>query len=642
MYTFKVLFSILEVPSTEFISLYMGLTEFPYAIYLNGSEIFRKGRNTDTYYNSSMRAAYEIFLPPALLRRGGPNEIVLQAYPRSEKTSLDILYIDSPENISQAVFLRNFVGINLIQGAMVLSLIIGLYFFILYLAEKKRQKTRFIFALFCFGFFFATISIATFHDTSNEQLMENLSKLGLLLSSTFILRFFMEFTGVLNRLKAVRIFVTSLGCIMAFSFLFQRSKEALTSWFSLAILVVVAPYLFLCLVILAIAIIQHRQKGLGLLLTGFTVMIVAVIHDVLYLSANALPYAWLITYGFFSIVLSIFALLAEEQARLYHESLQSEADILVDRNRIRMLNDELVKQKDSFFRFVPTEFLQLLGRTSVVDIKLGDSTLRYLTIMFTDIRRFTSIAEGMLPMEIFEFLNSYLFRMEKAVLLNGGFVDKYIGDGVMALFSSDEGKEAGKNPMSADNSLRAALHIKRELHIFNKEIEARHILPIQIGIGINTGDVTLGTVGSDTRLDTTVIGDAVNLSSRLESLTKLYRTQTLISENTVLALERQEDFSLRLIDTVSVPGRIKSVKIFELLDPTIEADALIMTALQDFTDAVSLYRAGNFAEALSLFNRLIERNPGDHVPVIYAERCRTFQKNMPDGSWDGVFRINEK
>lgn len=642
MYTFKTSFKLPANPESVPISLYMGLTEYPYALYLNGSEIFRKGRNTPRFYNSSMRAAYNVFLPPDMLYHDRANEIVLEIYPRFETNALDILYLDSSDAISQSVFLRNFFGINLIQGAFVLSMIIGLYFFILYLAEKQRQKTRLIFALFCFAYFFATIAIATHHDTSNEIALENLSKFGLLLSVTFLLRFFMEFTGVLNKIRPLRIGIYSLGCIAAAGALFQQSKEALTSWFSLSIIVVVIPGLIFSLAVLLVAIFRHRQKVYFLLLCAYSVMLIAAAHDVYYLSRDALPYAWLITYGYFAIVLSIFALLAGEQARMYHESLQSEADILVDRNRIKLLNEELVRQKDSFYRFVPTEFLELLGRKSVVDIKLGDSSLRYLTILFTDIRKFTSIAEGMLPMEIFEFLNSYLFRMEKAVQGNGGFVDKYIGDGVMALFPTGQDVPEKSISLSADNSLKAALQIKRELYLFNQEMKAQNILPIQIGVGINTGDVTLGTVGSDTRLDTTVIGDAVNLSSRLESLTKLYRTQNLISEYTINALERPGDFSLRMIDTVSVPGRTKSVRIFELLEPEILTDRVKEACLKDFANAVNLYTEQEFDRALTLFCKLSESCPEDYVSEIYAERCRSYQKKSAESGWDGVFRITEK
>lgn len=642
MYTFTSFFTVSEIADITDISLYMGLTEYPYTLYLNGAEIFRKGRNTPENYNSSMRAAYGVLLPPSLLRKTDRNEIVLQIYPRGETSALDIVYLDTPENVSLAVFIRNFIGINLIQGAFVLSLIIGLYFFILYLAEKQRQRDRLIFALFCFSYFFASIAIATHHDTNNEVLMENLSKFGLLLSVTFILRFFIVFTRVFNTNTALAIVLYACGFVSAIGSLIQPSKTALTVWFSAAIAFVIVPQLLLCIVILCIAICKNKQKAALFLLFAFSVMIAAVVHDVSYLARDALPYAWLITYGYFSIVLAIFALLAEEQARMYHESLQSEADILVDRNRIRMLNEQLIKQKDSFFRFVPTEFLQLLGRNSVVDIKLGDSSLRFLTILFTDIRRFTSMAEGMLPMEIFEFLNAYLFRMEKAVQGNRGFVDKYIGDGVMALFPSDNGGPAKGKSESADNSLRAVLRIKRELHAFNEEKKAQNILPIQIGVGVNTGDVTLGTVGSETRLDTTVIGDAVNLASRLESLTKYYRTQNLISEYTVESLLKPEEFCLRQIDTVSVPGRSGPLRVYELLDPEISSDLNKKESMADFAEALLLYRAREFDKARAIFLKLLENDPDDHVPLVYVERCEAYQQNMPDSSWTGIFRIIEK
>lgn len=649
MYTFKTTFMLVDRPADADrsaadvgISLYMGLTDYPYALYLNGTELFRKGRFAGAAYNSSIRAAYEVLLPPSLLRRDRLNELVLEAYPRYETAALDTLYLDRSESVSQAVFLRNFLGINLVQGAFVLSLIIGLYFFILYLAEKKRQKTRLIFALFCFSYFFASIAIATFHDTSNEVMMENLSKFGLLLSSTCLLRFFMEFTGIFNRNIAFRWFVNGFGLAAALGALFQRSKESLLVWFGWGINLLIVPEMILCAAILLLSVFRDRRKGSLLLLLAFAVLLSAIVHDVSVLARNAMPYAWLITYGYFAIVLAIFALLAEEQARLYHESLQSEADILVDRNRIEILNERLIRQKDSFYRFVPTEFLQLLGRDSVVDIKLGDSSLRYLTILFTDIRGFTSIAEKMSPIEIFEFLNAYLVRMEKAVQVNGGFVDKYIGDGVMAIYSTDRHGAGNAKATCADNSLASASQIRLDLELFNAELRSRGIEPIRVGLGINTGDVTLGTVGSDTRLDTTVIGDAVNLASRLESLTKYYRIVNLISEYTVDALTDPGRFALRLIDTVSVPGRTKPLRIYELLEPSLAEDAGKIAAMKDLSAAIAEYLARDFTAALNRLAVLAARDPADSIVALYADRCAEYLAHPPAADWDGVFRITEK
>ncbi len=658
MYTFKNQFLLDGKFDNSDISLFMGLTEYPYAIYLNGIEIFKQGRYTGNHYNSSMRAVHEVFLPPDLLRYPEANDLVLEIYPRTETSGLDILYIDASEKVSTAVFIRNFIGIGLIQGAFVLSLVIGIYFLILFIAEKKRQKNHLIFTFFCFSFFFATIAIATHHDTSNEILMENLSKFGLILSSTLILSFFMEFTGIFNKKSAPKIILYAVGLTAAGGALLQADKVSLTNWFSLSIFIIILPQMVLSVTVLVIAIFKNGQKSAVVLLASFAVMVGTVLHDIRYLSSDTLPFAWLTTYGYFAIVLAIFALLAQEQAMLYHNSLQSEADLIIDRSRIEKLNEELTRQKDSFFRFVPTEFLSLLGRNSAVDIVLGDSSLRYLTILFTDIRKFTAIAEGMMPMEIFEFLNKYLLRMEKAVKANFGFVDKYIGDGVMALYTSDKGAAAGSAVGSAvgsaagpavgrgiscaDNSLKSALRIKMELYHFNKEIATLDMLPVQIGIGINTGEVTLGTVGSHNRLDTTVIGDAVNLASRLESLTKFYRTQNLVSEYTVNALDNPENFKLRLIDHVSVPGRTKPLKIYELLEPRLKSDALKAQTMEPLAESISLYLAGNFKEALGKFNYLSSQNRYDPIPPMYAERCGNYIKKSPGANWDGVFKIQTK
>jgi len=371
------------------------------------------------------------------------------------------------------------------------------------------------------------------------------------------------------------------------------------------------------------------------LLGSFVIMVCAVSHDISYLVRSQLPFAWLTTYGYFGIVITAFALLAQEQALNYHKSIQSGVDLLIDRNRIRALNEEIIKQKDSFFRFVPTQFLELLGHKSVVDIKAGDSSLRKLTVLFSDIRNFTTISEGLMPIEIFEFLNSYLSRMENAVLRNNGFVDKYIGDAIMALYSSENDTENS----CADNALRSVLMINIELSEFNRFIISKGFSSVNIGIGINTGEVTLGTVGSENRLDTTVIGDAVNLASRLETLTKLYRTRNLVSEYTINNIKSSGEFHFRMVDYLSVPGRKAPLRVYELLDPVI--DRLKYEQSDEFKIAQTHYQNMNFDAAMNCFRKISHENPDDNLPLLYMQRCSELMQYIPD-NWDGVYRIDSK
>lgn len=643
MYTFKTTFRIDSPLADEDLSLYMGLAEYPFRIYLNGIEIFMKGRYKDGHYNSSLRTVQSIFLSPDILKYGAEeNELVLEIYPQYETWGLDRLYIDRTPNVVRSVFLRNFVGINIIQGAFILSITLGLYFFFLFFAERRKEAKHLLFCAICVTFCMAYFSVTIHYEATDEVFMEALSKAGIVLMSTAMLMFSCEFTGVLNKRRIVPSIFLFFGIIVASVVFMQRSKETILLWFGYAMNFFIVPQLVFDIAILIYALVRYKNRYVLMLLGSFVVIIAGAVNDVIHLNAAVLPYAWFTAYGYFAVVVTIFAMLAKEQADLYHHSLQQTADLIIDQSRIASLNEELIRQKDSFFRFVPTQFLELLGRDSAVDIQLGDSSLRFLTILFSDIRQFTALSEGMLPGENFEFLNSYLFRMEKAIQRNQGFVDKYIGDAIMALFATRDDKETSGKSFTADAALIAAIEMRRELDGFNRYLSEQGFPPIEIGVGVNTGEVMLGTVGSESRLDTTVIGDSVNLSSRLENLTKFYRTSTLVSEQTVHSLVRPERFAFRMVDHVLVPGRIKPLMVYELLDLENPGDAAKRDYGDQFDLAISLYLARSFNEANAIFTALMERNEADFLPRLFAERCAAYLKAPPEESWDGVFRMRKK
>ena len=210
------------------------------------------------------------------------------------------------------------------------------------------------------------------------------------------------------------------------------------------------------------------------------------------------------------------------------------------------------RMMDSISRFVPTQFLKLLEKVDITDVHYGDAILKSMFIMFTDIRSFTSLSEMMTPEENLSFLNSYMAFMEPVVEKNQGFIDKFIGDAIMALF-----------PNKADDALQAAIEMQQQLHLFNSLNPDQS--SIKIGIGLHGGDVMLGTVGSDTRLETTVIGDAVNLTSRLENLTKELQVAIIISEKLFVALQQPELFNIQPLDAVSIRGKREKVKIYQVI-----------------------------------------------------------------------------
>jgi len=262
-------------------------------------------------------------------------------------------------------------------------------------------------------------------------------------------------------------------------------------------------------------------------------------------------------------------------------------------------------------RFVPRQFLQLLNKESIVDVQLGDNVQKEeMSILFSDIRNFTTLSESMTPEDNFRFINAYLSRMEPAIIDNRGFIDKYMGDGIMALFGG-----------MADDAVKAAITMLHRLRQYNQHRATSGYPPIQVGIGINTGCLMLGTVGGKNRMDSTVISDAVNLASRLERLTKQYGVSLLVSHRTLARLQTPEEYSFRFIDQVKVKGKSKAVGVFELFDgdaPLLKAGKLATKSI--FEEGLLLYHQQAFKEAVQKFEECLRLNPSDTVAQIYFER----------------------
>lgn len=215
--------------------------------------------------------------------------------------------------------------------------------------------------------------------------------------------------------------------------------------------------------------------------------------------------------------------------------------------------DNQIRMTDSFARFVPKEFIQFLGRESIVDIQLGDQVQKTITILFSDIRSFTALSEKNTPQQTIDFLNSYLMSIGPIIRKNRGFIDKYIGDAIMALF-----------PGSPDDALDAALDMMQQLNEFNAIRALSSLQTIRIGIGIHTGECMLGTIGEEDRIETTVIADTVNTASRLEGLNKRFNTSILISQETLTSLRNPGKYSITDLGSHEVRGKTDRLHILEV------------------------------------------------------------------------------
>lgn len=214
----------------------------------------------------------------------------------------------------------------------------------------------------------------------------------------------------------------------------------------------------------------------------------------------------------------------------------------------------LLENASTFYKFVPTEFLEQLGidNDKYSQVRAGLSVEKELTVMFIDIRSFTTLCEMMPGGYIFQFLNDYLSFVSPIIYANRGFIDSYIGDAIMALFPS------------ADDAVITGISILKALKQFNLERLDNGNVPIGIGIGINTGIMTLGTLGEPNRFQTTVIGDAVNTAARIESLTKDFQTGLLVSESTLNSVKNKDKIQFTQVTELSLKGKIKSTKVFDI------------------------------------------------------------------------------
>jgi len=292
---------------------------------------------------------------------------------------------------------------------------------------------------------------------------------------------------------------------------------------------------------------------------------------------------------------------------------------------------ELSKINLAYGRFVPHEFLSFLGHKSILDVHLGDQVQKEMSILFADIRAFTTLSERMSPKENFDFINSYLKRVGPVIRNHNGFIDKYIGDAVMALF-----------PNAAEDGLLAAIAMQEQVSLYNEHRRKTGYAAIAIGIGLHTGTLMLGTIGEEQRMESTVISDAVNLASRLEDLTKVYGASIIISGQTLIRLDDPTKYQYRFLGQVPVKGKQDWVSLFEVFDaesPRIRD--LKMQTKAKFEEGIILYHDNNFEEASQLFNEILQINDQDQAAMSYVKTCKELLNQKNFKGWTLVAALDD-
>lgn len=287
------------------------------------------------------------------------------------------------------------------------------------------------------------------------------------------------------------------------------------------------------------------------------------------------------------------------------------------------LNQSLVRLNEAFGRFVPHDFLNILNKKNVVEVMLGDHVKEDMTVLFSDIRGFTTLSESMSPEDNFKFINSYLGTMGPIVRHNKGFIDKFIGDAIMALFKDE-----------TENAIDASIEMLDGLNRYNEEHRSGRE-KLEIGIGLHRGQMMLGTIGENNRMEGTVISDTVNLASRIEGMTKIYEIPLLISDTVFNSIKNKNKYYIRKIDTVKVKGKDVPVTVYEVYNTdSIEIRTLKRKLKPNFERAIHEYYAQNYSEAQKLFAAHLREIPTDKAAQIHLERCNEMLVN-PDNPVNG-------
>ncbi|MEM9217522.1 MAG: adenylate/guanylate cyclase domain-containing protein [Cyanobacteria bacterium P01_F01_bin.150] len=293
---------------------------------------------------------------------------------------------------------------------------------------------------------------------------------------------------------------------------------------------------------------------------------------------------------------------------------------------------DLESQKNSFARFFPSEYLTFLNKPAVTDVRLGDHVSREMTVMFTDIRGFTSMSEVMTPGETFDFVNAYLEEVAPAVRFHNGVIVKFLGDGTMAVF-----------PESANSALNAGIDTFHCLQTYNQRRVARQEPPIDLGIGIHVGHMMVGIVGERNRMQADALSDTVNLTARLEGLTKFYGVSLLVSDSVVQNLLDPDEYQLRFLGEAIVKGRSEPIGIYEVID--VEADAVQIVkrkTLESFHKGVDAYRNGELDKAKGYFETVLAAHPDDYPAQRFIQYIQNYLDNGMPKDWDGVWRLTQK
>jgi len=322
------------------------------------------------------------------------------------------------------------------------------------------------------------------------------------------------------------------------------------------------------------------------------------------------------------VTLALQSSTAIESAMLYEKNIREARE----REEAMLRIHEVTK------KFVPHEFIRSLGKETLTDVKLGDQVEKIVTVLFTDIRDFTTLSEKMTPEENFHFVSSFNARLGPVIRSNNGFINQYLGDSIMAIF-----------PENPEDALRAAVGMQKAVHELNKERKALGLSSIRAGIGMHTGSLIMGITGDEFRMDAATISDTVNTAARIESLTKYYKSPLLLSDHTLQYLNGQNNFHFRHLGSVKLKGKNNLLSIVECINGFDELQfERKLQSLSLFSTAMSSYHDQQFENALQLFQTILTNDPDDLTAHYFLTNTKKYLREGVPNNWTGAEEMVSK
>lgn len=311
-----------------------------------------------------------------------------------------------------------------------------------------------------------------------------------------------------------------------------------------------------------------------------------------------------------------------------------ESAMLFEKNirEVREREEAILRIHEVTKKFVPHEFIRALGKEALTDVMLGDQVGKTVTVLFTDIRDFTTVSERMSPEENFRFVSAFNARLGPIIRSNRGFINQYLGDSIMALFPEDP-----------EDALKASILMQQAIQDLNQERKEAGLFPIQAGIGLHTGPLIMGITGDEHRLDAATISDTVNTASRIESLTKYYKSPLLLSGDTLSMIKDPGQYQLRHLGKVQLKGKYNSLIIVECINGYPEMDLqLKVKTLTSFNLAMDYYQNRQFDQAIEIFQNILLIDQDDLAAEYYMNAAFKHSRHGVPENWTGAEAMSSK